>query len=749
MVTVPSYQRSVSDRPILQQKLQGGASADDFGAGIGRGMQSVAQGVSDFGAAIQQVQELEDIARAKEADNGYASWVREATYGENGFMTLEGRAAVDQRAAFEAQAEKKRQEFGAGLTGGAAKAYKSASTARVNSLLDQSISHTSSQRKAWFKEASTARLDTFSEDALAGYNSPALVSKNIAAGQAEIRSMGALEGWDADTLKNREAEYVSGVHKNIALRMAQTDPLAADKYRKDNLASLTGPHQYDLEGALGSAVKEAEAIRATEEVLKPGRTSGQGADSSVRGAARVKEILTAKSVAGAARPDAVAKLNAGFATNLAAMLEDAPPGIREGLGLYSAYRSEDRQAELFAAAVKKYGSENAARKWVAPPGNSYHNHGEAVDLAWNGQSLQNAPREVIDWVHQNAGKYGMYFPMAHEPWHIEPKGTRGGGVGTVAPRLGNTASRAGMPSFDQIEAGLANINDPVVRDLARKRINSMMEAQSKAETAARTAAKNELWSYVEQGATPDQVPQEIRTSAGLEAVSSAWSYIEAAAKRGAPEDDDVMVYDMRRYAAQNPKEFAALDLNDYRARLSPATFKEMTALQTGALTDQRKAADDGIAITAAMAQAGTALEGLGITTVGKKDSEREAAAKRIAQFQNVLAQQMTEFKAANEGRNPNQAEIGSMVNRLLLPIVVEQPGMLWGTNKTEGQFLFEANSVANDATVSVAVSYEEIPRNLRVAIGDDLQKELGRKPSEDEVAMRYNQIIEDTARVDD
>ncbi len=56
-------------------------------------------------------------------------------------------------------------------------------------------------------------------------------------------------------------------------------------------------------------------------------------------------------------------------------------GIQEPLLLAnSGYRSTRRQAELFRAAVVRYGSEREARKWVAPPGKSAHHAGRAIDF---------------------------------------------------------------------------------------------------------------------------------------------------------------------------------------------------------------------------------------------------------------------------------------------------------------------------------------------------------------------------------
>jgi hypothetical protein len=80
----------------------------------------------------------------------------------------------------------------------------------------------------------------------------------------------------------------------------------------------------------------------------------------------------------------------------------------------SGYRSQSHQARLFADAVKRYGSEEAARKWVAPPGKSKHGAGMAADLAGD-----------LDWAHRNARKFGLHFPMSWEKWHVELQGSRG------------------------------------------------------------------------------------------------------------------------------------------------------------------------------------------------------------------------------------------------------------------------------------------------------------------------------------
>ena len=107
----------------------------------------------------------------------------------------------------------------------------------------------------------------------------------------------------------------------------------------------------------------------------------------------------------------------------------------------SGYRSPERQAQLWAAAVKKYGK-NGARKWVAPPGKSNHNKGFAVDL---GGDLRLA--------HKLAGQLGLVFPMGHEPWHVEPAGLRSNAKAYTKTRQGNGAIDVFMQALSGQESG--------------------------------------------------------------------------------------------------------------------------------------------------------------------------------------------------------------------------------------------------------------------------------------------------------
>lgn len=79
--------------------------------------------------------------------------------------------------------------------------------------------------------------------------------------------------------------------------------------------------------------------------------------------------------------------------------------------VFSGYRPAWYQKRLFDAAVIKYGSEAAARKWVAPPGKSRHGKkgGQgAVDVAPSSSGAQ------LDQASER-----LFRPMSWEPWHVQ------------------------------------------------------------------------------------------------------------------------------------------------------------------------------------------------------------------------------------------------------------------------------------------------------------------------------------------
>jgi D-alanyl-D-alanine carboxypeptidase len=80
------------------------------------------------------------------------------------------------------------------------------------------------------------------------------------------------------------------------------------------------------------------------------------------------------------------------------------------LRITSGWRSKGFQQRLFDDAVRKYGSADIARQFVASPDVSKHVVGQAVDVA---------PVDADQWLIHNGAQFGLCQIYANELWHFE------------------------------------------------------------------------------------------------------------------------------------------------------------------------------------------------------------------------------------------------------------------------------------------------------------------------------------------
>jgi putative peptidoglycan binding protein/D-alanyl-D-alanine carboxypeptidase-like protein len=127
--------------------------------------------------------------------------------------------------------------------------------------------------------------------------------------------------------------------------------------------------------------------------------------------------------------------------------------------LNSGYRPDWYQTMLFKAAVKKYGSEAAARKWVAPPGRSRHRFKD-----WRGAADANSGATL------DAASPKLVRPMSWEPWHVQLRGP--GDAETVVPdeeifaEEGAEGRDADPPNLEEQAVELADVEAAIEELLA-------------------------------------------------------------------------------------------------------------------------------------------------------------------------------------------------------------------------------------------------------------------------------------------
>lgn len=187
-----------------------------------------------------------------------------------------------------------------------------------------------------------------------------------------------------------------------------------------------------LEGAIYDEVDRRIWQDDPHSVLKDLDDANRYASPPASGAGRLPDAsgyLRSKLAPGyEKRTSDVDNLQPGFQERLAGFVKAAEDEGHD-LRVLSGHRSEERQAALWQNAVKKYGSEDVARRYVAPPGGSSHGFGLAVDLQYGdrGPGLGGKQSQAVKWAHANAEKYGLHFRLDHEDWHIEPVEVTQGG----------------------------------------------------------------------------------------------------------------------------------------------------------------------------------------------------------------------------------------------------------------------------------------------------------------------------------
>jgi cell wall-associated NlpC family hydrolase len=141
------------------------------------------------------------------------------------------------------------------------------------------------------------------------------------------------------------------------------------------------------------------------------------------------------------------------------------------LEVVSGYRTPEHQQRLWERALRKYGSEKAASRWVARPGHSAHGSGRAVDL-WLGigPGSENVARmrgnAAHRWLIANAARFGFY-PYEQEPWHWEYNPPATGAVAPAVPAVVQASAPppvgATAPTLDDFVAiALTQRGDPYV-----------------------------------------------------------------------------------------------------------------------------------------------------------------------------------------------------------------------------------------------------------------------------------------------
>lgn len=627
---VERYQPGQAQARALPSVSMPRADAEAFGAQQGRALARAGQGVMNLAAQAEQTQSLIDEARAKDADAAFSTAATELLHAPgSGYFAKRGRDAIDGTDEALVTLQDLARQHEENLDEPAKKMYRRVVASRLSSLSAQIGDHRNREALAYGNASADARIANLADEAETNWARPNDLRVRLAGIRNEIVDMDSRNGWGAEITQSRMRTAESDVHRRVALRMAESDPLAAEKYLTDHSGAMLGGDWAAARKAVKSEARVAKARQAVDAALTPGvdvdslAAAVQRQESGGRDVGPDGVVLT--SSAGAkGRMQVMDGTNADPGFGVTPARDDSlDERARVGRDYLGAMLDRYRGNTVLALAAYNAGP-GRVDGWLKEHGDP--REGKMSDAAWASRIPIEETRDYVASVLADVGR--RHTPSAE-------------GI------LSKVRAAAG-DDFDQME-----INER----LARARIAENDKARKDADDQVVRDAET----LIGQGATPDRLPSRIRTHpAVVEKMPTLWSISEAMRKTPAAVTDWSAYEELRAMKASDPKGFAALPLITLRDKLADAEFKEVGKWQEEAA----KGKDFG---------AGTLDQQTGdmFNSLGIKD---KAARGRLSRQVSLAVDDLGE----RLGRKPNFDERQKVVDRLA--IEVTKSGRLWGTN---------------------------------------------------------------------
>lgn len=777
---VPVYEGSVAQRPILQQALTVKATENDFGAQVGKGMQSLGEGLGKMAEVASKLRDLQADTTAKDSKTAFERAKLALEHGDNGYLNTSGQSAVEGYPGYEEALAKLQKTFEPKDPLAAGK-YEAMVAPVVTTGLEAAIKHKAQGQKEWVGKAAEGRLSLAKDQAIVGYNKPEQVSSSVASGVAEIYNLGKLNGWTPEVTAAKAMEFTTGLHTGVAMTMVGKPggATAAMDYLKANNAQVDPKIRAEVEKKIRPFAIDEKGKQIATEIVSEKRTpagaadevvtgavdkapsgkadTGSGKDVGTRGggnAGKDTVVRTDKSVGNSAdggdakaqsgqlsadgvngataeelqrggptrakafltsisgkpnRPGDALPLDNDFAENAKAFVEDAPEAIRKGLGV-SFVDPKSRASVASASSVSS---------------------GRSIQLTYEGRPLDQAPAQVLDWLHDNAEKYGLRFPYETAPSSTAPEAFGRGGSTLVAAQDG-VAARSHMLSEADAVKRINQIADEKVRASTKRHFSNAVNVISNAEIEKSRSAKIEVFQAVMNGRPVSDVPLDVQIAAGPDTVNVAR---ELEAKGSEVKSNLDLYYELSMKSAIEPHQFLKMDLaapeiinNLSREHWKNLHDKQMSVLNRE-ITDER----DGTFYKQAFSEASLTLKAAGIRDASK-------IVRFNARFQHEIDQWVK-----RKGEYPTFAERQTMINILTMEVTyVEKrssrsPMQLIDDDEDQvGRgFMFDNDVRPEGSEVRVVPKYERIGIEDRKRIYKDLMREYGRAPLPAEIDKRY------------
>lgn len=789
---VETYKEQVRSRPAVQQDLSVRVDPDAFGAGIGRAMGVLGEGINKFAQAKAARDTLTADNDARAAQNAFIEEARNLRFDPaTGYMNQTGANALGRRAAFEDSLAKARDKHAAKLSPQARRKFMEGTDNFVNGVRESAIKHDSEQLRTYTNNTAEATAATFLDEALLTYNDPVLFASNVDRAAAELDRINALNGASPKAAEVARNKLVSGAYAGAAVRMADEGlggAVRAQEFINENADKFTAEDRANLQKVLKPLVERDSARVWVNDQAgvtpRPSETYSGGSDS----------MTFTDRMTGTA-----ALLNDPYARQTrkresgseAGRLDAAPYDPATGTYLSTARGPYQFIEGTWLAMVKRARAKGGAA-WAEGLSND-----EILEYRWTGGAMAGRDAEVKaanDEIFVEFREYNQNvlirngFEASPENEYLLHLMGEGGGinflrasdgafvesvigldaaqknnlvgvtVGQYKRRLASAYGAPGAPGggaeydWAKLYADAAKLmeTDPEKAIAVIAELDARRAAYEASQTAGRQQTFNDLY---EQGVTTGNWNLSAQDAITLGAdLSEAFRTAGQNHMQGTQYTDPIVFTSLQDMAATDPENFLRLELADFLKsnELTDGDYRALRTVQTELQSIVNPSpAQAGAALSTAMsgvdpAKLWTDTKGdyelfTGVDPNSDKLDEEQRA--QIARFRIALTQRIVEETQA-KGAALTPLEQQAVVMHMLEPVEVETPGTIYGTNKVKVPRFDAGNQVAPGGLQNeVRITFDTIPNDLRTALSSAIPAEVPQGERKAQVERLFNDML--------
>lgn len=641
---IKKYQSTEVERAVTPVGVRAGqTSLGELGGAIGQ-----------VGETLNLWQDEVDTADAKAADAAYSDLIRQELYADQtGFMYSQGSESIGRRGTVAERIEAEQKRLLSGLNPAARSKAEVAMVARYQRALQTVDTHTASQRQVYLDSAAQARVTSSIQDAI--FN-PDQTAQSIALADQEIRDMAARNGWAPEVTALKLKEARTEVHAGVIKRLETVSPVQALEYLQKHKGDMTGDVVATYEAALAPKVKEYRGRDIARRLLGGGNVSMDTRAVNKPSASSINISMDFNASAG------------GGARGTEVIIPDnASPELRAA-------------AEDFNKRVVAF----AAKHGIAHPNRGVRTrseNGRGVANTVHAEPFFNDNIELQKVIAANLDEFSAIYVEAfgHVPGTkiIPPHGV-GSDRGAASDVFGSETAFGKRMAQSIIEgrSTVANdisamqeiiaISDPDERAAAVREFKLLTGVRDMSTDAARMEAANQAFAHVVGGGSVDEFSTEMQVTIGLQGMASLRAYQENLAAGGKVETDPETFVQLEDLAARDPEAFATLDPLKWLNRLDEGDYQYFVKKRADIIAGTRTKASAAPDVSAIRTAAKGALDAAGITS---KDDP-----KVVSGFESQMLRWADSFTRDN-GRQPSPLELNERINQMLIPVVLDPPGL--------------------------------------------------------------------------